>query len=360
MRLLWMLCLWASLACAQGDILPQYNGDDLVTRLATAYRPSGLLSYNEARDTMYSKVYRDTDGNVTCLYTGHTIFLPPDVDPSAFLYNNSDLNGITAEHLYPQSKGAGEGDARSDMHSLVPAIWRVNEARSNYPFGEVPDDETDHWYAYTEDLEEIPTTDIDNYSERLNGGFGNPGRFEPRETVKGDVARAVFYFYTMYKKEADDADPDYFYEMKDILFEWHQQDPVDSLEYVLNFEKAKYQQGKLNPYILDCTLVKRAYFADSGIEVDCSKDFTLSTDKENSASQLVAYPNPVMDLLYLENTTQGRQYYKLTSTTGQQVLSGALGSNYIIDLSSIPAGTYILHLANAQGQTLNTKMITKQ
>ncbi len=360
MRLLWILCLWASLACAQGDILPQYNGDDLLTRLSTDYRPSALLSYNQARDTMYRNVYRSTDGYITCIYTGHTVFLPTDVDPSAFLYNDSDLNGITAEHIYPQSKGAREGDARSDMHSLVPAIWRANEARSNYPFGEVPDDETDHWYAYTVDLEEIPTTDIDSYSERLNGGFGNPGLFEPREAVKGDVARAVFYFYTMYKAEADAADPDYFHEMKDILFEWHQQDPVDSLEYVLNFSKARYQQGKLNPFILDCTLVKRAYFADSGIELDCIGDFTLSTEKDISETAIVAYPNPVVDVLYLENTEQGTQYYNLTSATGQTVLSGELSASHTIDLTSLQAGTYILHIAKAQGQTLGTKIITKQ
>lgn len=354
-----MFCLCASIAAAQGDILPQYDGSDLLDRLSAEYRPSGLLSYNQARDTMYRHVYRGADGYVTCIYTGHKVFLPTDVDPSSFLYNNSDLNGITAEHIYPQSKGAGEGDARSDMHSLMPAIWRVNEARSNYPFGEVPDEETDHWYALTQDLDVIPADDIDTYSERLNGGFGNPGLFEPRESVKGDVARAVFYFYTMYTAEADAADPEYFHEMKDVLFSWHKQDPVDSLEYVLNFSKARYQQGKLNPFILDCTLVQRAYFPDNSIDLDCSGDFTSATREDITTTPVVAYPNPVIDILYLGLEDKADYNFKLTTTTGRVILSSQIPDSKTLELSTLESGVYVLTIANAEGQTVSSKLITK-
>ena len=347
------------MATAQEDLFPQQVGNELLESLAVEYKPSGLLDYDQARDTMYREVYRNSQGEVTCYYTGHSIFLPGDVDPSSFLYNDSDLNGITAEHLYPQSKGAGEGDARSDMHSLVPAIWRVNEARSNYPFGEVPDEETDRWYRLTEDLREIPTRDIDFYSERLNGGFGNPGLFEPRESVKGDVARAIFYFYTMYKSEADQADPDYFDEMKEALFAWHQQDPVDSLEYNLNFSKARFQQGKVNPYIIDCTLVQRAYFQDSNIELDCNRNFTSSIQQVEDLD-LVVYPNPVIDLLYLNlSESWNTSSYKITTSEGQQILAGQIDSNKTLNLSVLPTGLYILSLSNQNGKLL-VKKITKQ
>ena len=358
MRLLWIFCLCASIATAQEELFPQQYGVDLLESLATEYKPSGLLTYGEARDTMYKEVYRNSNGVVTCYYTGHTIFLPDNVDPTSFLYNDSDLNGITAEHLYPQSKGAGEGDPRSDMHSLVPAIWRVNEARSNYPFGEVPDDETDRWYLLTEDLREIPKTDIDLYSERLNGGFGNPGLFEPRESVKGDVARAIFYFYTMYKAEADAADPDFFEEMKEVLFTWHQQDPVDSLEFALNISKARFQQGKINPFINDCTLVNRAYFRDSDIELTCEGNFTSSI-QEADDSEILAYPNPVIDLLNLNLKDNWKQsHYNLTTTKGQQLLSGQLDTSRTLDLSSLSPGLYFLALTNANGKAL-VKRITK-
>jgi len=323
------------MAQAQDDIFPLLDGNELLEALREDFKPSLLMDYGPTRDTMYLNVYRDEDGYVTCHYSGYAVFLPEGVDPSSYLYDGGDLDGITAEHIYPQSKGAGEGNARSDMHSLVPAIWQVNEGRSNYPFGEVPDDETDHWYYLLDDLTEIPTTNLNLYSERLNGGWGNPGLFEPRESVKGDVARAVFYFYTMYKSEADAADPEYFDEMKDILFEWHQQDPVDSLEYVRNFKKATYQNGKANPYILDCKLVQRAYFFDQP-EIICDDDFTSSI-KEDSSFSFEIYPNPVVDFL---NVTFKEEFEKR------------------LDLSSLQKGIYFLTVIDGSGLR-NVRKINK-
>lgn len=359
MRLLWIFCLWVSVSAAQGDIFIQEEGVELLKNLSATYKPNGLMSYGETRDTMYRNVYRNNNGEVTCYYTGHTIFLPDDVDPTTFLYNNSDLNGITAEHLYPQSKGAGEGDARSDMHSLVPAIWRTNEGRSNYPFGEVPDDETDHWYVLTDDLREIPTNDLDLYSEQLNGGFGHPGLFEPRESVKGDIARAIFYFYTMYKEEADNADPDFFNEMKDVLFIWHKEDPVDELERELNIAKARYQQNKLNPFILDCSLVRRAYFPDQVIDIDCSENITTSTDN-NDTTEFIVYPNPVTDVLYLSHSNTNQSiHYSIDSIAGQSIISGKADVNSFIDLSSLLSGTYLLKIEDAFGNKVIKKIYKK-
>ena len=51
-------------------------------------------------------------------------------------------------------------------------------------------------------------------------GFGNAGKFEPRESVKGDIASAVFYFYTMYQEEANEADFEFFESMKEVLISW--------------------------------------------------------------------------------------------------------------------------------------------
>ena len=359
MRLLWILCLYAGIAAGQEGLLPQYEGEALLERLYIDYKPQGLMSYGETRDTMYRNVYRNENGHVTCYYSGHSIFLPDNVDPTSFLYNDGHLDGITAEHIYPQSKGADEGDARSDMHSLVPAIWRVNEARSNYPFGEVPDEETDHWYRLTEDSREIPITDIELYSERLNGGFGHPGLFEPRESVKGDIARAVFYFYTMYKEEADAADPDFFHDMKEVLLTWHIQDPVDSLEYQLNFIKAKYQQGNPNPYILDCTLVQRAYFSELNIDSDCIGSFTSSIQNGIDVSDIVVYPNPVSDILHIDFPDAWEvKEVTIRATDGTIMMSGALDNRAELNLSPLSAGMYLLTLEDASGNEV-VKRINK-
>jgi len=176
-----------------------------------------------ARDTMYLNVYRDENNDIEGFYSADGI------NPRFHLAMSGDDNGINTEHIYPQSKGADSGNARVDMHHLVPCRWAVNQARSNYPFDEVPDNETDHWYYQDQDMSSIPTMNIDGYSERLNGGFGVIGGFEPRESVKGDIARSVFYFYTMYKDQADSADPNFFQRQMETLCAWHFSDPVDSL-----------------------------------------------------------------------------------------------------------------------------------
>lgn len=176
----------------------------------------------------------------------------------------------------------------------------------------------------------------DDYSDRLNGGFGNLGVFEPRESVKGDIARAVFYFYTMYRDEANAEDPDYFELMSEQLQQWHINDPVDSLEYVRNFRKADFQGGKLNPFILDCTLVSRAY--GDGEQIDCGNTFTSITDISGGFR---AYPKPVSDMLHLESELDFDEI-KIYSELGH-LISSQTGANEI-GTSNLVSGKYYLQI----------------
>ncbi len=97
----------------------------------------------------------------------------------------------------------------------------------------------------------IPSSNINEYSEN------NSSVFEPREDVKGDIARAMFYFYTIYEEEADDY---FFQQQKDILFQWHNQDPITQDEVNRTNLIASYQNNIPNPFILDSSLVNRCYF----------------------------------------------------------------------------------------------------
>jgi endonuclease I len=177
--------------------------------------------------------------------------MDPTQDPNTWAYNN----GIDTEHTWPQSKGA-MGQARSDMHHLYPTRREVNSSRGSDPFAEIPDAETDRWFRKNQMLTSIPTSNIDEYSEKDDIA----SLFESREDHKGNVARAMFYFYTMYKQEANSADPTFFPLQKDILYDWHRTDPVDSLESARTSLIATYQEGIKNPFIIDSSLVRRAYF----------------------------------------------------------------------------------------------------
>jgi hypothetical protein len=264
-------------------VFPNLTGSALYQALVAAYKPSVVLDYANARDTLFSRVYARDDDSVRCIYSAHTLYLDPTKNPRQYLYQNGGPLGISTEHAYPQSKGAGSGNARSDMHHLFPARTPVNEARSNKPFAEIPDEQTQQWFYKTFVLTAKPVIDPHLYSEN------NAIAFEPREAAKGDVARAVFYFYTMYTAEALGADPNFFEQQRPTLCQWHYEDRADSAELVRTWRIAPYQQNKPNPFILDCTVARRLYCPD--LPNNCQTVAVVSAP-ERSALELRFSPNP--------------------------------------------------------------------
>ena len=211
---------------------------------------------------MYLNIDR-IDGQVKGVYTNYVVDLPATgVDPSTHLYEN----GINCEHVWPRSMYEGEEPTKSDMHALRPCKDNVNSARGNKRYSEVPDEQTTTWYWQDSQTSNIPSSNTDEYSEN-HGSY-----FEPREDRKGDIARTMFYFYTMYSDIADE----YFFEgQKEVLKTWHDQDPVNEDEITRTWQIADYQENIPNPFILDATLVERAYFYDGALQGDLNGDGTL-------------------------------------------------------------------------------------
>ena len=237
--------------------------DELIDFLQENYKTSTTLGYTNARDTMYLNIDR-IDGQVKGVYTNYAVDLPATgVDPSTHLYEN----GINCEHVWPRSMYEGEEPIKSDMHALRPCKDNVNSARNNKPFNEVVDAETITWYWQDSQTSSIPSSNIDEYSENY-GSY-----FEPREDRKGDIARTMFYFYTMYSDVADD---DFFEGQKEVLKTWHVLDSANEEEIIRTWQIAFYQQNKPNPFILDETLIERAYFYDGILIGDLNEDGLLN------------------------------------------------------------------------------------
>ena len=245
----------------QGVIAAGDSGDVLIDQLQATYSDPPTIGLDRARDSLYAPIYNN-QGFVEGVYSGFRATVPPDAeDPSGVAFEA----GLNAEHLWPQSKGSGTEPALSDLHILAPTRAEVNSARCNYPYAEIDDAETERWFR--DDAVQMsppPESDRDAYSEVVGSDCGNPspnGRFEPRESVKGNVARAVFYFVTVYPNRADLA----FYEaQKDDLLAWHRQDPVDATEMRRNLIQASFQGNVLNPFVVDSTLADRAYGSGGG------------------------------------------------------------------------------------------------
>ena len=221
--------------------------------LVKKYKPAKVLDYDDARTQLYLHIYNIND-TVTCMYSGYQLPLSRNSEnPIGKLMKANVLKSIITEHSYPKSKGAKHGNAKSDMHHLFPVRLGVNVARFNHPFGDVKDEQCTAWYLETERYTRKP--------QNLSGKCAKKGDdiFEPRDEFKGNVARAVFYFYTMYREEADTEDASFFELQRHTLLKWHRQDPVDEMELKRTYMIASFQSGKPNPFVVSPTLVDRLY-----------------------------------------------------------------------------------------------------
>jgi len=132
--------------------------------------------------------------------------------------------GITwnKEHVWPQSLlGEDAGSVvnmASDLQNLKPADPSWNSSRGN------------KYYDYV--------------------GTTSAVAFEPRDEVKGDVARILFYMMTMYEVlELVDQYPNlHQMGLLSVLLEWNELDPVDNFERRRNELIFDYQNNR-NPYI---------------------------------------------------------------------------------------------------------------
>lgn len=332
---------------AQTDqIAPEKTGAELITFLQSNYSVTNPRGYNGARDAMYSSI-DNTGGNISCVYTGYTIITSNRTD--AF------EKGINTEHVWPQSLFGQAEPLRGDIHHLYPTRVDVNGARSNFPFAEIPDEQTTRWYTNSTNQTSIPTSKIDDYSELLANTS-----FEPREDFKGNIARSVFYFWAIYQNNSNitsnSANEPFFNGMKDVLLEWHDADRVNQ-EEVQRSLGAEAAQGNKNPFVHDTTLVRRAFFGGIAVSND------LEPDSPTKIQLSQNYPNPFNPTTNIRYSIEvpGFITLKVYDMLGREVAvlvngfksTGTYTSSF--DASRLSSGIYIYQLVS-QDQILTRKM----
>lgn len=298
-----ILFIWfisESLIC-QTIIGPGLTRESLFNYLSTNYKTSTTLGYNQARDVMYSIIDLEDDNTLKGIYTNYTITIDPNQDPRP----QTNAQNMNCEHSWPQSMGAGSEPQKSDLHHLYPCRGNVNSSRGNKPYAEIDDNDTDKWWRFDYYETSIPSQYIDEFSEVDNDN----GKFEPREVVKGNIARGMFYFFTIYN---DEADHNFFEEQKYFLNLWHKQDPVDDIELARTLSIASYQDDIVNPFVIDSTLVKRIWYfncyenvtSQELIEHIIGDNNYEATIDINSDSRI-----NIIDLIYIFNREAGETAY---------------------------------------------------
>lgn len=167
--------------------------------------------------------------NVIALYSGFSM-------PAS--NNGGGVDQWNREHVWPQSHGdfgtsAGPG---TDLHHLRPEDVTVNSARGNLDFDEGG-----------------------SQNAEAPGNYADGDSWEPRDAVKGDVARMILYMAVRY--EGGDGWPDL--EVNDVagnggvpyvgrisvLLRWHAEDPPSAFEERRNDLIYEDYQHNRNPFI---------------------------------------------------------------------------------------------------------------
>ncbi len=140
---------------------------------------------------------------------------------------------INTEHTWPRSnfsKKYSKQVQTDDLHHLFPTYSRANSYRSNYPLGDVINGS--HLSEGDCDASSRGPVVKYNYKEKY---------FEPPRDVKGDLARAMFYFSVRYKLQIDQTE-EFFLRL------WHEFDPVSQWE-IERHEMVYEIQNNRNPFI---------------------------------------------------------------------------------------------------------------
>ena len=203
-----------------------------------------VRTYENARSMMF-KVVEDLDGDdvVTDLYSGEQV-------AGVTGLTTATRKGLTTEHVWPQSEGATEA-AKSDMHHLRPAFQSLNTHRSNLPYGEVKN--PDWANPPVKGVDELSLVGTDETGTKV---------FTPRASMRGDLARDQFYFFTRYHGDRPEGySTGNFLHSLQTLLKWHVEDPVDAAERARNEAIARLQ-GNRNPYVDHPEFVEKVGFSE--------------------------------------------------------------------------------------------------
>lgn len=331
------VCIMSGITNMHGQLFPGLEGEDLVEAIRDAYTPSQLLTDAQAKDTLYARIFNQDD-TVHCIYSNLGRYLPDGVDPSQWLYGTGlEVNSLNLEHSWPQSKGAGKSTmGNRNMHHLFPSRTSINSDRADFPYNEISDPTTQKWYYLGTEQNSIPANNIDAYSEFKTAVF------EPREAVKGDIARAMMYFWTIYRDDAETADPTFFEAQRSELCAWHEEDPVDDAELHRSQLIAAYQSGLGNPFIQDCSLAKRAY---------CPELATCAVGTAESIKGLIELDvRPEWDHIIVHYDRQVMMTVRIVNTMGQIVKQVSCLPDSVFSYAGLPIGIFLVHVSAGNEQ----------
>ena len=287
--------------------------------------------------------------NVILLYTGRS----QDKDENSGQSSAPGSNRWNREHVWSKSHGfPNESDtAYTDVHHIRPTDESVNSSRG--------------------------TKDFDNggsaHSEATDCNYDSDS-WEPRDAVKGDVARMMFYMEVRYDPGVHTDGTTYDLELVDYtgtstgspyfgkfstLVTWHENDPVDSFESDRNDSIYAYQ-GNRNPFIDYPEFVNAIWgttpLSPSNLSTTSLNENSLTlswTDNADNETEYRVYQNESL-ISTLAADANTLTVYGLSKSTKYKFWVKSYnsdGESFPAELSVTTKGIYISEISEGTGYT---------
>lgn len=222
------------------------SGADLKTAIYELVRNFNQKEYSKL-PTYFMQTDVRTEGNDTYWWDMY----------SNIPYRTPSFSGMNREHSFPKSwwntptVSVESVPAYVDLNHLYPAEAAPNQAKSNFPLGEV-----DPRYYNSKETYNNGMVMVGYPASGIGGGASKV--FEPSDEYKGDFARTYFYMVTCYQNLTWNSSYDWMLQdgpyptLKkwaiDMLLDWHHADEVSQKEIDRNDAVYRIQNNR-NPFI---------------------------------------------------------------------------------------------------------------
>lgn len=306
------------------------------------------------------------------IYTDDNDFAVPETYNFTYSTNqcgnyNSEGDCYNREHSMPKSWFNDASPMHNDIFHVMPTDGYVNNARGNYPYGEVSS-----WNYQS----------IDNQSRRGTGSnYGYSGIvFQPHAAFRGDVARNMLYMATRYEdqiisqnwagnSEASVAmlsagEMTYTADRRKLqifddwflktMVKWHTEDPVSQKEIDRN-NAVYYQSGQnnRNPFIDHPEYVAMIWQC-TGVLPVITTNFTVQKWSSSAMINWTSTYETNFKNYSVERSTDGIQFFGIGTVAGQNL------NNYSFEDPNLPTSAivyYRLKLTDLDGTANYSKII---
>ncbi|MCF0117693.1 MAG: endonuclease [Bacilli bacterium] len=293
------------------DILDTDKGETLFNKLNKTLNDNyKALGYGDLWTAYKDTDLRD-DGTIWDMYGDFHFKYGTD---QAGNYSNEG-DKYNREHSIPKSWFSEKSPAASDLFHIYPTDGKINNERSNYPFGEV----SNASYVY-------PESASNELGQVKLGESSFPGYtgivFEPYDEYKGDFARTYFYFATHFPGWATNGYGSSTFTKSfpymttygiNLMLKWCRQDPVSQKEIKRNEAAYKLVKAR-NPFIDHVSYVYRIWDPNNAVATKSAVSIKAAVqDDANKVINLIDELKDAIDILQV-NTKEARQAYDQASS----------------------------------------------